>query len=376
MPSQESSRYHKQVEHFQQVVGHDPAYHLADAKGRWVCPFCETAISGIDTKASDFTERAAMHLMNASCRAALKGFMVGKTASELAGIVEAIDEHDKTGAPSVQKPPSQQVQIARRQRHRRSMTLDEMLVERRAAAAVQARMFPKSAPQIEGYEAAFMFQPTRDVTGDFFDLYALGPDRMAVGMGDVSGHGMPSGLVMSMARAMIALYARLDAPPREALIRMNVDLLPVMEKEMFVTALAGVLDAREHAFTYARAGHNEPILATPHEWPSELPSGGASLGVMSNERFGAALQPAHVDIPPGGTLLLYTDGLVEAMSPKDEEFGLERLVYAVNAARNAGGAQAFLDGLLETIQSFIQDRGFEDDITMIALHRRSHGGGQ
>ncbi len=367
----ETSRYQKQVEHLKQMVEMHAVLRYGDVRGHWVCPFCEMSIEHIDADTPNLAERVAAHLLSVACMAATRQFKVRKSPEDMAALVEDLNEQIRLGRKIESKPPSEQLRAQRKQRRRRKLSAEEMSEERRAAAAAQARMLPTACPQVEGYDVAFMFQPTQDISGDFFDVQKLGERRLAVGLGDVSGHGLASGLVMSMARSMLTIHAATGEGPGEVLARLNRDIFPALGKDMFISALQGLLDAETHTFTYARAGHNPPILVARASPPRELPGKGVSLGVVQELRFSQALEARETEIPPGGICLIYTDGLVEAMSPLDEEFGLERLMFTLNAVRDAGSARAFLDNILAAVQTFVQQRGFEDDIAMIAIRRES-----
>ena len=196
-----------------------------------------------------------------------------------------------------------------------------------------------------------------------------GPNLLSVGIGDVSGHGLAAGMVMSMARKALSLRVGAEEGPAAVLAKLNEDIYPDIDEEMFVTALCGWLDATSHHFTFARAGHNLPVLFTPLVTTSVVSSRGSALGIMEGQRLRHQLEEVAVPLRAGSVLLLYTEGLVEAMSPSEEEFGLDRLISAVSSFGTLPLAKQFLEGILHELDQFINGRPLDDDLTLIAIRR-------
>jgi serine phosphatase RsbU (regulator of sigma subunit) len=349
-----------------------------DNERRWVCPFCEKAISAIDMSTPILAESVApdmiaRHLLGDGCTARQHQFKLRKTEADMEALVEKINIERQSEAPAVEQTRRGDTGVVAAMRAEQEAGRTEAArhsKERQAAAAAQARMLPKQAPALPGYEIAFRFQPSEEVSGDFVDLQLLDPNALSVGIGDVSGHGLAAGMVMSMARKAMALRARSGASPAAVLTKLNADILPDVEEGMFVTALHGVLDAESHTFTFARAGHNAPVVIEPGDPPREVATSGMSMGLVLGERFSAILEESIFPMPPGAICLLYTDGLSEAKSANGAEYGVKRLLAAAAAMRNANSIDAFLDGLLMSVKAFAQGQPFEDDITLIGIRRK------
>ena len=235
----------------------------------------------------------------------------------------------------------------------------ELLVARR----IQQASLPEEVPEREGWEVSPLYQPAREVGGDFYDFHLLSEDRLGLVVGDATGKGVPAALVMSTTCGMLQLAAQaLDSSsPGEVLSRVNEALLARIPPNMFVTCLYAILDPESGRLLYANAGHDLPYLRHHTGEAEELRARGMPLGLMP----GMSYEENEVVLDAGESVLFYSDGLVEAHDPQGEMFGFPRLRALVakhNEQRSLGEA------LLEELYTFVGD-GWEqeDDITLLTL---------
>jgi len=200
-------------------------------------------------------------------------------------------------------------------------------------AARRVQQLLPELPKIPGYELAVHYRPMAGVGGDFYDFIPIDEHRIGIAIGDVAGHGIEAALVMSMTKQVLNLYSKIHGTATEALIRANGEIFDALKGQSFISVFFGILDTRTHVFSYARAGHNPPFLHNPARNPPtiKLDAKGMVLGTTGSRRFGEMLEEIRIPLRTGDLLLLYTDGVVEAMTAEGEEFGEERLVLSLEA---------------------------------------------
>jgi PAS domain S-box-containing protein len=229
------------------------------------------------------------------------------------------------------------------------------------ARLIQQTLLPKSLPGLPDYEVAAYYQPARQVGGDFYDFLELPDGRLGLIVGDVSGKGVPAALVMAITRTMLQAAYRLGSPG-EILEQVNNNLYRDIPPNMYVTCLAALLDSRSGRLQYANAGHDLPYLRHA-DGVSKLRATGMPLGLMP----GMSYEQKEFTLQPGDSVLLYSDGLVEAHDPQREMFGFPRLQGFVGA--HPGGA-TLIDSLLAELERFAgEEWEQEDDITLVTLQR-------
>jgi PAS domain S-box-containing protein len=233
--------------------------------------------------------------------------------------------------------------------------------EMHIARLIQQTLLPKSLPGLPGYEVAAYYQPARQVGGDFYDFLPLPDGQLGLIVGDVSGKGVPAALVMAITRTMLQATYRLGSPG-EILEQVNTSLYQDIPPNMYVTCLAALLDSRTGRLQYANAGHDLPYLRHA-DGVSKLRATGMPLGLMP----GMGYEQKEITLMPGDSLLLYSDGLVEAHDPQREMFGFPRVQGFVGA--HPGGA-TLIDSLLAELGRFTGEVWEqEDDITLVTLQR-------
>ncbi len=237
--------------------------------------------------------------------------------------------------------------------------------EARTAREIQMNFLPDSDPVIAGYSIAGRSIPALNVGGDYYDFIRLDDHRLAIGLGDVSGHGLPSALVMANLQATIRSQAAFDPDPARCLERANRLLYHSTDAHTFVSLFYGILDDRNHSLIYANAGQNWPILFPSVGEPRTLMSHGLVLGVRENIEY----ENEEINVNEGDRLVLYSDGVTEAMNAEREQFGDERLVEAVMHAPQAL-SRSLIDHIVGTVGAHVGRIPQADDMTLIVAARK------
>jgi PAS domain S-box-containing protein len=256
---------------------------------------------------------------------------------------------------------TEQLKSAMARQQQEAQERERIEQELRVARLIQQTLLPRSLPELEGHQIAVYYQPAREVGGDFYDFLRLPNGRLGLIVGDVSGKGVPAAIVMAITRTLVRAAYHLGSPG-EILEHVNDDLFPDIPPNMFVTCLAALLDSRTGRLQYANAGHDPPYVRHA-SGVSKLRATGMPLGLMP----GMSYEQKEITLQPGESILLYSDGLVEAHSPQREMFGFPRMQGHVSA--HPEGA-TLIDSLLAELERFTgEDWEQEDDITLLTLQR-------
>ncbi len=237
--------------------------------------------------------------------------------------------------------------------------------ELRVAQQIQERLLPSDLAQPEGFDLAGTNWPCDETSGDYFDVIPYGDGRLALVVGDVSGHGLGPALIMASTRALLhsSLVTRPDL--EDVVNTINVYLERDIPANAFMSFFLGSLDPATRSFEYVSAGHNPPLLSGTDGSIEELERTGPVLGVLPEASYTVS---APRTLAAGNTLMLYTDGIFEAGNGKGEMYGEERL-QASFAAHCAAGipASAILDGVLADLTAFVDGEPFDDDVTCLIV---------
>jgi serine phosphatase RsbU (regulator of sigma subunit) len=228
------------------------------------------------------------------------------------------------------------------------------------AREIQTALLPRSIPQPAGMSLAAAWQPARSVGGDYYDVIELGDGRLGVAIADVAGKGVPAALLMSNLQASLKLLAPEIDSPRRLCTKVNEVILRVVTPARYITFFYAVLDSRARTLVYCNAGHNPPLVVST-EGSERLESGGPPLGLFA----GAAFEEGTVQLRPGDRVVLYTDGVSEALGDNDEEFGEERLSALLRSAEESAAgqmSQAIVKAVTEHCRGV-----FADDVTLLVL---------
>jgi len=237
------------------------------------------------------------------------------------------------------------------------------------AREMQQGLLPRQFPgkeQAPGVEIFARLDPAKEVSGDLYDFFTVEPGKMCFVVGDVSGKGVAAGLFMAVTRTLIRATAVAGRKPLEILQKVNAQLCAENQANLFVTMILGILDTATGRMEYGQGGHNPPILLPAQGQPVYEPSGGMPLGVFDDAKFGQR----QLDLKPGETLLVYTDGVTEAMNPKRELFGEERLKEALQGQARLS-PEKLSQRVVAEVTKFAAGAEPSDDITLLAIQHRS-----
>ncbi len=237
--------------------------------------------------------------------------------------------------------------------------------ETKRVAALQRSLLPRRLPAIPSLDIAASYQTAARAGGDYYDFFPLGGDRWGVLIADVSGHGVAAAVLMAIVRTLLHARREECVTPSQTLALIN-DHLSSWSDGMFVTAFYGVYDPREKSVVYSSAGHPPPLLVDRHVHVCELDGAQTlPLGVDPASNF----PEAGVRLAQGDTLLLYTDGIIDAVNTAGEMYGRDRLLSCVH--ENVPNAQHIIDCVTHKLLAFTQGGAQQDDQTLVAMRVRS-----
>ena len=240
--------------------------------------------------------------------------------------------------------------------------LQESEIEMRLGASVQRRLFPQEPPTIPGYDIAGTSAPTSATCGDYYDFIPLPDGRLAVCIADVSGHGVSAALIMTAARAYLRSLASTMTPLDRLAGELNRLLLADLEDHYFVTMILVLLDGASGALTWANFGHPTGyVFDRSGAVKAELKSGCTPLGLFPNLR---CTQGPAITLDIGDTLVLLTDGILEAASTRGEEFGATAVLDVVRSVIDRP-AREIADRVIAATQSFLDGQSQDDDLTVV-----------
>jgi len=235
--------------------------------------------------------------------------------------------------------------------------------ELEVARELQADLLPRAAPALAGWQFAHSYRTAAAVGGDYYDFSPLDDRRLALAVGDASGHGMAAGLVMAIANATLKTALDLDPAPCRVAAVLNRTLCSTGSRRTFLSLFYALLDPASGRLEHVGAGHPFPLLLRRSGEIEELGQGGLPLGLRQT------LAPAtgEATLAPGDVLVLFTDGLVEATDAAGERaFGFERLTALV---RSGGSPRAIHDRVLAAFDAHVGGEPLRDDVTLVVIGR-------
>jgi serine phosphatase RsbU (regulator of sigma subunit) len=234
------------------------------------------------------------------------------------------------------------------------------------AREVQQKLLPQKIPTIVGAEVAASSVSAYEVGGDYYDLVQVGPHRWAFIVGDVSGKGTSAAFYMAELKGVFRVLSRLADSPTKFLAYANSALANSMERNVFISAVYGILDLEGERFTLARAGHC-PVATVAAEGEVEyLRTDGLGLGLDSGPIFDRVLREERRSLRPGDVFVLYTDGVVESRNSEGEEYGYGRLKGALREHRSKT-AGAIHSAILDDLNVYTGRSDYDDDMTLVVV---------
>jgi sigma-B regulation protein RsbU (phosphoserine phosphatase) len=237
------------------------------------------------------------------------------------------------------------------------------------ARDIQRILLPAEAPAINGFQISGINVPARQVSGDYFDYIHVDDERLGVAIADVSGKGVPASLIMAICRSVLRAEAVRNPSPADVLRKVNRQLYPDIKEDMFISMAYLILDHERNGITLARAGHDAPLLYKQEsQTVTPVKSPGMVVGIDSGNVFDRLTADFAIRLERDDCLVLYTDGVTEALNTEGDEFGLERTIQAVRASAS-NGAPAIVKKLIGDVRNFTGSHPQNDDITLIAIRK-------
>jgi sigma-B regulation protein RsbU (phosphoserine phosphatase) len=247
--------------------------------------------------------------------------------------------------------------------------LHEQMIEKKrlegqleVARQVQLELLPPSDPELEGFDISAYNFPTEEVSGDYYDWVRIYDDQIGLVIADVAGKGIPAALLMVFLRASLRAATQVGYATHISMTKVNYLLWESIERNQFITAFYGILDASTRTLSYSNAGHNPPLLIGADGQPSFIERGEQPLGMFRETRY----HEYYHTFKPGEILVLYTDGVTEALSPAGEEFGRDRLVVAAMEAAGLS-ARELVARMQCSVMEWTDGVGSNDDATFFVI---------
>jgi sigma-B regulation protein RsbU (phosphoserine phosphatase) len=240
---------------------------------------------------------------------------------------------------------------------------EKIVQELEIARNIQQSFLPDTTPIIEGAGVTALFLPARQVGGDFYDFIPISENNVGLVIADVSGKGVPAALFMALSRALMRANSLQDPRVSHAVIQTNRLILECATSGLFVTLFYAIVDTQARRLKYVSAGHNPPILYKKKTGEIQLlEADGIALGVLDD----IELEEKEVSLEEGDIIVLYTDGVTEAMNVQDEEFGEERLIQVISD-NHALSANELNHKIEDVVMAFAGEAPQFDDFTLMVV---------
>jgi sigma-B regulation protein RsbU (phosphoserine phosphatase) len=242
--------------------------------------------------------------------------------------------------------------------------------ELKIAREVQRVLLPQEDPVVKGFRVNGTNVPAKIISGDYYDYIDLPDGKLGVVVADVSGKGVAAGLLMAMCRSLLRAFSLANSSPSAALSTVNRYLFPDIHEDMFISMIYGILDPADGSFIFCRAGHEPALIYRKASGEVEISKPkGLALGIDSGNVFERVTADERITLDSGDCVLLYTDGVKEALNAGEEEFGLERLSETFRQAARLG-AEAVVKQVQKAVKSFTGEGPQMDDVTIVAIEKR------
>lgn len=292
----------------------------------------------------------------------IKGTLIGYLAVFNKKTNEPFSSEDRRLLSIIASQSAQVIENARL--YEEEKALISLKEEMRMAREIQINLLPDHIPDIPGYQIAAINIPAKSVGGDYFDFLSLSENKMGFCIGDITGKGMPAAMLMANLQATFRSQGLIYEDCSRCLQGTNKMLYRSTESTKFATFFYGILDIQQSTICFANGGHDAPLLFHKNNAPKHLDATGLLMGVMADTEY----SEQHVTLEPNDILVLYTDGITEAMNQQGELFGLDQLIEVISLNRQRT-AQDLLDSILQNIKKHAKDAAQSDDITIVIIKR-------
>ena len=238
------------------------------------------------------------------------------------------------------------------------------------AHEIQRILLPAESPDIAGFQIAGINVPAQQVSGDYYDYIPVDENHWGIAIADVSGKGVPASLIMAMCRSVLRSRAAGQLSPANALRVVNAQLFPDIKEDMFISMAYAILESGSPTVTLSRAGHDAPLLYCARDRSvSKINPPGMALGIDSGGVFNRVTTDFSLTLEPDDCLVLYTDGVTEALDAAGEEFGMANVIKAIQASA-PDGAAGVITKLTDDLRAFVGSHPQHDDITLIVIRKK------
>lgn len=275
---------------------------------------------------------------------------------------EGFTEEDKRLLSIISAQSAQVIESARL--YEEEKTLTHLNEELKVAGEIQKRLLPATDPEIKGYEICGENIPAREMGGDYFDFIPLSDGKLAICLGDVSGKGITAALLMSNLQATIRSQSLLNPSSEQAIGKTNLLLYNSTDTDKFVTCFYCILDPVSHTIESTNAGHDYPVFFYSNGSQKRLKKGGPILGFMADIGYESEV----TEMAPGDLVMIYSDGLTDAIDSDGDEFGEKRLLDFVKGHITLP-IKELSDLIFTTIGTFSGSNTTRDDMTLVLLRR-------
>jgi len=292
----------------------------------------------------------------------LKGKMIG--------LLNVFNKHSDEGFTSDDQRllsiiASQSAQIIENARlYEGEKTLLKIKEEMRIAKEIQFNLLPKNIPSIQGYQLAGSTEPAAEVGGDYFDFIPLEETKVAFCLGDISGKGVPAALLMSNLQASLRSQAKINNTVKDSVAFSNKLLYENTDPERFATLMYGILNPELNEIVFCNAGHNNPFLFSVDGNVKELKTGGLLLGCFPDSVY----EEEKISINRNDLIVIFSDGISEAMNENEEEYGEERLNEFISN-HIAESPDKIIENILSDVKKFVGKAPQWDDMTLLVIKR-------
>jgi sigma-B regulation protein RsbU (phosphoserine phosphatase) len=255
--------------------------------------------------------------------------------------------------------------------HRAAAEKKQIEAELRSASEIQRILLPERDIASDGFIVAGKNIPAKVLSGDYYDYIPLADGGVGVVIADVSGKGTAAAIITAMCRSVLRSNAQSSDSPAAVLAMVNRQLFPDIREDMFISMIYLIMKPNGTQMMLSRAGHTLPLIWRKKTGKVEtLHSGGLAVGIDKGEVFERVTKDLSFEMEAGDCLLLYTDGVNEALDVKGLEYGEER-IHATLAVLAPQGPKAVVDGLIGDVEKFLGGKRSHDDITLIALQKKA-----
>jgi len=292
----------------------------------------------------------------------LKGKMIGSLMVFNKSSKDEFSENDQRLLTIIGAQSSQVIENARL--YKEEQKFRKIQQEMSVAKDIQLNLLPKNTPSIPDYKIFGISIPASEVGGDYFDFITINDNKLAFCLGDVSGKGISAAMLMANLQATFRSQTQMSESTKQCLDRSNKLLYHSTDSAKYATFFCGVLDSGKNIIRFSNAGHNSPIFMTKNKEVKRIQTSGIVLGFLEDYEF----TESFISINSGDCMVIFSDGISEAMNAMEEEFGEERLINLLLDSNNQN-AESIVKKIIQSVNEFVGAEPQSDDMTVVVIKR-------